>query len=366
MANIAFSYRDHSEPCGGGAVHGYQVVEQLRRLGHHLLTAEPRSDARLERYPRTLSGMQRLLRAADAVYLRCDARTWDIAMLAANRAVTKKPVVVEVNAIAEETLAYGGGPFRRLNALALRRQYHGIVRMSDAVVCVSEQLAAFVRRTYPVRAESVFVAPNGGCPVAALPRGRDDGEFRVIWAGSSRFPWQALDLVVRVAEKLVAAVPQARVVLYGDSDVTRFAGFPGITVEQAVPHSAMPEVLAKVDAALCLYRPMPRGPAGFYNSPLKLFDYMAAGLPVVASALGQIADVIEHDKSGILVGADVDQISAALVRLARDGERRRALGAAALKRIRQRYTWAHTGDVIAAALRAAGVGCAINRPNLVI
>src|SRR5688572_19928706 len=212
MESIALSYRDHSEPYGGGAVHGYQVVEQLRRLGHRLLTAEPHTDDRLERYPRTLSGMRHMLRDADGIYVRCDARPWDVAMLAANRAVTRKPVVTEVNAIAEETLAYGEGPLRRLNAVLLRRQYHAMARMSDAVVCVSHQLADFVRRTYPVQGKRVFVAPNGGSPAVAAPALRDDREFRVIWAGGSRFPWQALDLVVGAAEKLVAAVPEARVV----------------------------------------------------------------------------------------------------------------------------------------------------------
>jgi glycosyltransferase involved in cell wall biosynthesis len=112
-----------------------------------------------------------------------------------------------------------------------------------------------------------------------------------------------------------------------------------------------------MDAALCLYRPMPWSPAGFYNSPLKLFDYLGAGLPVVGSRLGQIAEVIEHGKSGLLVADDVDEVAAALERLARDRELAARLGAAGHARLQAGYTWDHTGDRIGAVLeRLLGSG----------
>jgi len=352
-ARVLLSYRDHTEPRGGGAVHGFHVVDQLVRLGHAPITAEPRTDDRLRRYPRTLAGMRALLRDADAIYMRCDARPWDEALLLLNRATTRRPLIVEVNAIAEEQLSYGTGPRARAKVLTLRAQYRGIVRLADAVVCVSSNLAEFLRATYPIAPDRVFVIPNGGTPAAELPRDRNDGRFRAVWSGGSRWPWQALDTVVAAGALLAQRVPGAEVVLYTDGDPARFAGKPGVRHHPPVPHRDLPSALREMDAALCLYRPMPVAPAGFYNSPLKLFDCMAAGLPVVASPLGQIAEVVQDGESGLLVPDDPERVADALVELARDPARRRRMGEAARARIASGYTWDHTGERLDAVLQGA-------------
>ena len=353
MSTILFSYKDHTLPRGGGAVHGHHVVEQLRRLGHRLITAEPKTDARLEARPRTLASLPRVLAECEAVYLRADGRPWDLALLALNRARHRRPVVLEVNAIAEEQLAYGRTAARRAHVALLREQYRRMAGASTVVVCVSELLADYVRERYGVDAERVLVVPNGGTPSAAPPAERNDGVFRVVWAGGSRWPWQALDTVLAATAELRRQVPEAEMVLYTDAAGVTLPAQPGLRIEAPVPHAELAERLGEADAALCLYRPIPGSPAGFYNSPLKLFDYMARGLPVVASRLGQICDVVEHGVNGLLVDDDPFAIARELSALARDPERRRSLGKLALETIRQRYSWDHTGDGLGRALALA-------------
>lgn len=349
MKTIALCYRDHTDAFAGGAVHGFHVVEQLRRLGYRLITSEPKTDGRLERYPRSPAGMRALLRDADAIYVRCDARPWDVAFLLLNQATTRRPVLTEINAIAEERLAYGSGPINRARTRVLRGYYHNITRLSHAAVCVSNQLADFVRRTYPIASERVFVAPNGGTPAAARQARRDE-RFRVVWAGGARWPWQALDLVLEGVRRARRRFPELELSLYTEAGRDRVPEEPGIHLEGQVPHAELPQALARMDAALCLYRPMPWSPAGFYNSPLKLFDYLAAGLAVVGSRLGQIEEVIEDGRCGLLVGDDPAEVAAALERLVADRELCARLGAAGLSRLQSTYTWDHTGDRIGGVL----------------
>jgi glycosyltransferase involved in cell wall biosynthesis len=350
VKTIALCYRDHTEPFAGGAVHGFQVVEQLRRLGYRLITCEAKTDARLERYPRSPAGMRALLRDADAIYVRCDARPWDLALLLLNQASRRRPVLTEINAFAEERLAYGAGPINRARTRVLRGYYHNIARLSDAAVCVSNELAAFVRATYPIASERVYVAPNGGKlgPVRTEPRCA--GPFRVVWAGGARWPWQALDLVLEGARQARQRIPELELSLYTEASHERIPREPGIHLEGQVPHAELPSVLSRMDAALCLYRPMPWSPAGFYNSPLKLFDYLGAGLPVIGSRLGQIAEVLAHGTSGLLVGDDASEVASALELLARDRELSARLGASGRERLQAGYTWDHTGDRIGAVL----------------
>ncbi|MCC6424770.1 MAG: glycosyltransferase family 4 protein [Phycisphaerales bacterium] len=75
---------------------------------------------------------------------------------------------------------------------------------------------------------------------------------------------------------------------------------------------------------------------------LVLIEAMASGIPVIASAAGGILDVIEHERTGLLVqprGQDDRAFAAAILRLWRDPELRRRLIDNALAEVRQRFTW---------------------------
>src|SRR5205085_9347723 len=76
-----------------------------------------------------------------------------------------------------------------------------------------------------------------------------------------------------------------------------------------------------------------------YTSPLKLFEYMAVGKPIVASDLPSVRDVIEPDRDGLLVPAnDPKGFSAAIDRLLMQPDLRNRLSGAARERARN-YTW---------------------------
>ena len=78
---------------------------------------------------------------------------------------------------------------------------------------------------------------------------------------------------------------------------------------------------------------------GFYWSPLKIFEYMAAALPVVAPAVARIPSLVEHDREGLLYEPHArDGLADALERLTDAGVRER-LGAAARQRAVRDYSW---------------------------
>jgi len=86
---------------------------------------------------------------------------------------------------------------------------------------------------------------------------------------------------------------------------------------------------------------------GFYFSPIKMFEYMAAGLCVAASRLGQLAEVIEDGVNGLLCDPDDPESLYRTLRKAQtDPELRRRLGSAARETVEARYTWTHTARAL--------------------
>jgi glycosyltransferase involved in cell wall biosynthesis len=78
-----------------------------------------------------------------------------------------------------------------------------------------------------------------------------------------------------------------------------------------------------------------------YYSPLKVFEYMAAGLGIVASDVGQISQVLRHEETALLCPpGDARALAAGLQRLRQDGGLRRAIGDAARKLALKQHTWA--------------------------
>ena len=119
-------------------------------------------------------------------------------------------------------------------------------------------------------------------------------------------------------------------------------GLENIVFTGAIPHERMPACLAAADIGVAPFDLGAHKPLtlGFYWSPLKIFEYMAAGLPVVAPAADRIPALVEGGVEGVLYqpSSPVEGLADALVRLT-DEDLRKRLGAAARTRAVRDYSW---------------------------
>ena len=89
-----------------------------------------------------------------------------------------------------------------------------------------------------------------------------------------------------------------------------------------------------------LVAPYPQS-TDFYFSPIKIFEYMAAGRPIIASRIGQVAEILEHERTALLVPpGDSAALTQALLRLKSDPELGIRLAQAAQQEVRTAHTWA--------------------------
>ena len=214
------------------------------------------------------------------------------------------PFLLEVNA----PLAAQQEAYRRLsNAATAHALERILLRRADRVIVPSNVLAVYVReRRCP--AHRVRVIPCGvgreffQCDVRP-DDGPTDGDFVIGFLGSLK-PWHGVETLVAAFGRLLALHPGYRLLVVGDGPLRglldRFAHacpLPDrVTITGAVAHEEVPRYLAQMDVGVAPYPVLPM----FYFSPLKIFEYAAARVPIVASAAGQIAEILVHRKSALL------------------------------------------------------------------
>jgi glycosyltransferase involved in cell wall biosynthesis len=191
-----------------------------------------------------------------------------------------------------------------------------------------------------------FAAGGGSALRQRLGVGSD--EVLVGFVGSFG-PWHGSPLLADAFARLRERHPNVRLLLVGDGpdrgEVERRLEAAGPAVRDGallVGKVAPGEVPAHLDACDVLvspHVPMPNG-VEFFGSPTKLFEYMAAGKGIVASRLGQIGDVLEHERTALLTTpGDAAELVASMERLIADAPLLERLGAAARREALENHTW---------------------------
>ena len=156
---------------------------------------------------------------------------------------------------------------------------------------------------------------------------------------------KAPHLTVLAFSRVVAEVPEARLVMAGDGPLlepcrhlvralrlTEHVSFPGV-LQPAGVAAAMRGARAFVQHSVIASSGDREG------TPVAVLEAMASGLPVVATRHGGIADVVTEEETGALVQEyDVENMAAAMTRLARDGDLSARMGAAGRRRILGHFT----------------------------
>jgi glycosyltransferase involved in cell wall biosynthesis len=268
---------------------------------------------------------------------------WSFAPMEYARA-NNTPGLLEVNApLIDEQAEYRGLVDRASAQVATERAFGA----ASALVAVSDGVAAYLQR-FPAAQGKVHVVPNGVDPERFPPELRPSlpaapGTFTIGFAGSMK-PWHGLETLLQAFALFHRHNPASRLLLVGDG-----AGRPPLEADAfsrglaqavhftgAVAPAEVPGLLASMDVGVAPYPKI----AIFYFSPLKVYEYMAAALPVVASRVGQLEQLIEPEVNGLLVPpGDAPALAAGLERIRREPDLAARLGQAARNQVLRFHTW---------------------------
>jgi glycosyltransferase involved in cell wall biosynthesis len=259
----------------------------------------------------------------------------DIASLAA-AARLGKPVIYEAHAMPRP----GTSRWRMLERLLNSPNF-------SHMVCVTTTLAKAHLEQFPALAtKPVLVIPNAA---ADLP----DGIPLADWAGrpdaiqvgfvGRPYPGKGIELMVNAARALSAI--DFHVVGAAPADLDWIDGLmpSNIHFHGYQPHAQMGAFFRRFDIAAAPYGTSVLNASGIESAaitcPLKLLEYMAAGLPSVVSDLPGVRDILNGDDIATIVPpGDVDALIGALRNLAADPALRSRLGSAARQSFLKRHT----------------------------
>lgn len=188
--------------------------------------------------------------------------------------------------------------------------------LTEAAVAAEKQLATggdrFIAVSAPIARhliqlgadpDRVRVEANGVADAfLSVERSRTTTTPFVLGFVGSLKPWHGLSTLVSAFDQLGGAAAGWGLHLVGDGPMAGWlretaATRPGIFLAGPVPHEVIPSELARMDAGAALYEEAGDG----YFSPLKVVEYQAAGLPVVASGGAGVGEMITHGESGLIV-----------------------------------------------------------------
>ncbi|QQE67071.1 glycosyl transferase family 1 [Leptolyngbya sp. BL0902] len=388
---IAYVCADYGVPVFGRkgcSIHVQEVIRALLQQGHHVtliaarLGGDPPADLanvpvhRLPAIPKQDRAQREQaelnlnlnLRFAlettgpfDLVYERYSLWSFAAMEYGRDRAL---PTVLEVNApLIEEQARYRQLVYPQKAQWVARR----VFAAAAVLVAVSQGVADYLA-TFAETKNRVHVIPNGvnvarfadhsqpaiaqdnpiqtetsPCPPVPASPASSVPTFTIGFVGTMK-TWHGLPTLMAAFRQLHDHCPQARLLMVGEgparldcaAEMEQYGLDTAVDWVGAVEPSQIPHWLTRMDVAVAPYPKLEQ----FYFSPLKVYEYMAAGLAVIASDIGQLRQVITPGTTGLLVPpGDEDALVQVLLQLQQNPTLRQHLGQQAQQQIASHHTW---------------------------
>jgi len=355
---------------GGCVSHSTGVVDALAGMGHQVSLCSsdmiPGYRGNIDFYPLTIKGLSlrffgrvyrdhliyRQLRKVlasvrpELVYIRWRQNIFWKRLLS-DRSFK---AVFECNTPSTLSLyKYGSRP-GRLKGSFTRHLDRQICLNSDIISAVSSGVKDFLVEEIGCPAEKVLVNPNGVDTEIFTPAGENmrakyglgDGLKVIGYSGSFR-PQHGIEVLIRAFKMLEDADVRLLIIGAGEKkyeeDLRKIAEDDSrIIFTGEVPFSTMPAHLRTCD--ILISPQVPYTGRTFHQSPIKLYEYMAAGRAIAASDLGQIRQVIDDGRNGLLFkSGDPGSLKGCLLRMVRDRDLMDRLAANARDDAVALYSW---------------------------
>ena len=226
------------------------------------------------------------------------------------------------------------------------------IKYANACFTVSNDLKHyFLQQGMPE--EKIHVITNGADVTRFIPRinkqkvvGKYALQNKIVvgFVGSFHY-WHGVENLISLIEGTLALQPNICFLLVGEGGpmktkleqfITKKGHRDRVILTGHIVHEEIPQYISTMDIVLAPYPKLDF----FYYSPVKIYEYMACGKPVVTTRIGQIAEIIQDGKNGFLCRPDdVKQMQAKISELVTSPSLRALIGEAATQTMVEHHSW---------------------------
>jgi glycosyltransferase involved in cell wall biosynthesis len=361
----------------GDAVHVRELAMSLAKLGNDVSLIVPsfqgESDeikALQEQDNLSLFFIKRnkfLPKLSSIVFLRKVARSQDSEIIyerrfaptfgfALNR-LLKIPYAVEINGLEDKerqmlNISSGGGiiPWS-----IKRRLWRHLFNPVGRIIVVSNGLEKTLSEEYGLNRNKITVINNGANTDLFRPMDKNkcikelgfNQKYRYVGFVGNLAPWQGVEQIIKIVPKIIHRFPETRFVIVGDGDMRTdledlaeklgirnkviFTGF--------VPYKKVPKYINSFEICTAPFSGVERNRKNLV-SPIKLYEYMACGKPVVTTDVCVFKNEMEDLELGLIVKADdTEAFTSSLVKLMENQDLQRSMGEKARLWVLNEHSW---------------------------
>lgn len=274
--------------------------------------------------------------------------------------------VVEKNGIMEDEFRNRGKSEFVIMILKIAEKMN--LRLSKAIVCVTEGIKRELHRRYKVPEGKMYVVPNGVNPDIFRPLDKqecrqrielDEDAFYVGFVGSFA-PWQGIDTLLEAA-KIVKkkGYDNIRYILVGDGEmlselkrmVKEYNLHKEVIFYGRVPYKKVP---IYINSVVVVVVPKTQRNKIIGLSPLKLYEYLACAKPVIGSRINGLTEVIEEGNCGYICEPDDPlDLASKIIQAYNERHLLEEMGKNGRILVENKYSWMATAEKVSEVLRKA-------------
>jgi glycosyltransferase involved in cell wall biosynthesis len=225
---------------------------------------------------------------------------------------------------------------------------------SDRIIAVTPGIKLSLQNLYNIPGEKIVVVSNGANTSLFKPLeqeacrkelGLNPGISYICFVGNLA-PWQGVEYLVKAAPSILARFPKCRFLTVGDGimkkELTNLSRDFGVEDQfiftGVVPYERVPHYINASDVCVAPFIFARNAKIGL--SPLKLYEYMACGKPVVASNINGVSNALEASEGGIpVLPENPDALAVAIIKLLENPDLRSKMGSKGLRYVTENYSW---------------------------
>ena len=262
--------------------------------------------------------------------------------------IFRRPSLFFVNGIAAEEFDLKGAP--KLLVVLLRLFQKINMSLASKIITVTEVIKQDITNKYGVPSDKIEIVKNGIDPKLFKPLEKKEirdlgfeGNDHYVGFVGRLFPWHGLEYLVKSAPLILKEVRNLKFIIVGEGRKESLIQLiedlkldNDFIFTGEVAFDLVPKYINLFDIGVVFFKPVRKNP----GDPMKLYEYLACGKPVVASNVEGYGDFAEDIGAGISVdSSDPRALAEAIVKLIRDEELRNRMGERGRAAVVREHTW---------------------------